>query len=225
MGKEAKMAREEQEQPVLLDRAGTGETHLSSSNRDSGQESSANSKGLEGSKGSNSEEESQGNAKNKGRGRKRGRKPGHSYTFRGAVEEIKRRNRASGRSAKELGIEWPEDYCYDSPRTRAHYFKGRNTVAGGTIFQCTHCGKVKWLPDGVADCQRFSAMIKIYGLQAAYNRLLDEHSQAKSLLSKIQDIRFLQKIMPEEEFPIALAAVMLDREYPYDPEMTEEEVL
>jgi hypothetical protein len=31
--------------------------------------------------------------------------------------------------------------------------------------------------------------------------------------------------MPPEQFPIAVSAIMLDRQYPYDVELTEEEML
>ncbi len=55
--------------------------------------------------------------------------------------------------------------------------------------------------------------------------MLDEHPAARRLISKIQDIYYLKKVIPEEQFPIAVAAVMLDREYPYDVTITEEDVL
>lgn len=212
-------------QPVLLVGSGYGVSGQAGGSGDQRQTSPSNAKGDERTKASDTSQKGKDNAEDKGGGRKRGRKRGRSYSFRDAIREVERRDNSFGRSAKELGIEWLDGRCEENKVTKAHYMVGRTHVDGGTVFMCVYCGKVKWLPNSFGRAQVLGQYIERYGKTVGYQKILDRHPAAKRLLSKIQDIYYLRKSISADQFPIALAAVMLDREYPYDAEITEEEVL
>ncbi len=217
------LARQEDGRSVLLAGAGTGEVGEGATHRDQGKEISGDAKGHEGEKVKHPKTKGESHAKAKGRNK--GGRRGRNYSLRETIREAKRRNPAPGRSAQELGITWLDARCEDSPVSKAHYLIGRTQVDQGTVFECRYCHKVKWLPNGIDGAQRLGYLLHVYGLDGGYQRMLDEHPAARRLMSKIQDIFYLKKSLPSEHFPIALAAVMLDREYPYDVTITEEDVL
>ena len=124
-----------------------------------------------------------------------------------------------------MGIVWPDARCDDSPVSKAHHTIARTQIDGGDIYECKYCHRVKWLPNNMTECVRLGNWLKIYGYNGGYQRILDLHPAAKRLLSKIQDIYYLRKAIPPEQFPIAVAAVMMDREYPHDVEIEEEDIL
>ena len=185
---------------------------------------SGNVKGGKDSQTISAAQASKGNAKDKGRNGRKGRR-GRSYSLRSAVGDAERRNPAPGRSAKELGIEWLDARCEDSPVTKAHHFIARTKVDTGCMWECKYCHKIKWMPLSYVECLELDKYMHIYGLSGGYQRILDCHPAARRLLSKIQDIYYLRKFIPPEQFPIAVAAVMLDREYPYDVTIEEEDIL
>lgn len=219
------LARKETERrTVLLARSRIREVAQRASRRDQGQTQGSHAKENEGGKIIGTKKKSQGNAENQGRNR-RGRKRGRAYSLRESIREAKGRNPAPGRTAQELGITWLDTRCEDSPVSKAHHLVARTAVDEGYVFECRYCHRVEWLPDSVSGGQRLNELMKIYGLDRGYQKMLDEHPAARRLISKIQDIYYLKKVIPEEQFPIAVAAVMLDREYPYDVTITEEDVL
>lgn len=138
--------------------------------------------------------------------------------------EVGKQRLSVRRSAQELGITWLDAYCENSS-TKGHLLVGKTKIDAGTVFECSVCHKVKWLPDDIDECIKLGNSMKIYGEDGGYQRILDKHPAAKRLMSKIQDIYYLRKALTPEQFPIAVAAVILDREYPFDVEITEEEVL
>lgn len=129
-----------------------------------------------------------------------------------------------GRSARELGIEWLHFRCELSP-SKAHYLQGKDYINGGRIFECKFCHKVTWLPTEYSECQQLGAWLRIYGQDAGYQRMLDLHPAARTLLAKIQDIYYLKKCVPADILPKVLACVMTDQAYPYEVELVEEEML
>ncbi len=146
--------------------------------------------------------------------------------IRRAIREAKARNRQSGRSAKELGIAWLGARCEDSHVSKAHHWIGSTLVDAGTIFECKHCHKVCWLPNSLNDCVDMNRNMSIYGQDSGYQKMLDVHPAAKRLLAKIQDIYYLRKALKDNNmFHLALASIIMDREYPYDVEVEEEEML
>ncbi len=215
---------EEVGRPVLLAGSGSGLSKQAEARRVQGQEVTGHAEKAEGSKSGNPKKKGESNAKNKG-GDGRGRKRGRTYSLRDTIRDIEGRNRPSGRSAKELGITWLDTRCEESPRSKAHFLVGKTVVDGGTVFECKFCHRVRWLPNNLNECQRLGNWFYIYGLDGGYQRVLDLHPAAKRLMSKIQDIYYLKKTIPPDMFPLAVAAVMLDRDYPHDVEIMEEEVL
>jgi len=219
------LARQEEERrAVLLASTGTGENAKRALRGGKRQKISRNVKGNAGGETINTSPQSKSNAEDKGRDR-RGRRPGRNYSLRQAVGETKRRNLAGGRSAQELGIEWLDARCEDSPITKAHWLLDKTNISNGVIFECKFCHRVKWLPVDMDTCSKLGNLMKVYGNDLGYQKMLNERPQAKRLMSKIQDIYYLRKSVPEDQFLIAVAAVMLDREYPYDVELVEKEVL
>jgi len=138
--------------------------------------------------------------------------------------EVGKQRLSVRRSAQELGITWLDAYCENSS-TKGHLLVGKTKIDAGTVFECSVCHKVKWLPDDIDECIKLGNSMKIYGEDGGYQRILDKHPAAKRLMSKIQDIYYLRKALSPEQFPIAVAAVILDKEYPFDVEVKEEEAL
>jgi hypothetical protein len=225
MDKEFQMAyKKRKRRSMLLDRTRDGEVIEAALSRgDSGQKASSYAKGDEGSQNSHPETQSKSDAKIK-TGSKRGRKPRQNNPSGGDAGEAKRRDYSGRRSARELGISWVGSRCEVAP-SKAHVLVGKNYVDSGYVFQCTYCGKVKWLPASFDLCNKMNKLMQVYGYDTGYQMMLDEHPTARRLLSKIQDIYYLRRSLPPDEFGLAVAAVVLDREYPYDIEITEEELL
>ncbi len=222
MGNEISLARKEnQRQPVLLVSSGTGICGEESKSGDQGQVSNSNATGNETEKAVNTTPKGKGNAKNK-RGKRR---RGCTYSLRESIREAERRNPAGGRTAQELGIRWVEDRCEPSPVTKAHYFEDRMNIDSGSIFKCRYCHQVKWLPNTFQEAYLLSYKMKVYGEEKGYQLILDLHPSARRMLSKIQDIHYLRKILPDEQFGIAVAAIILDREFPFDVSIREEDIL
>lgn len=216
---ELQMARKEEEgRPVLLASSGSRASGEPSSGRAQGRKTTTDSKGDEGGKAKNPKKASKGNAKAKGGGR-RGRRRGRSYSLRESARTTEGDNRPSGRSAKELGIEWLGDRCEKSPVTKAHFLIGMQKVDGGVLFKCKYCHHVKWLPVTDKEAVRLANWMKVYGEDGGYQRILDLHPTAKRLIAKVQDIYYLQKVLPVDQFAVAVAAVMLDNEYPFESEL------
>jgi len=224
MGKEISLARQEEEgQPVLLRASGAGEDGGKAVCRDEREKANSNTKGGKSSKAGSTEKKSKSNAKAKRAGRKREPRHRPDYSSGGTVGKPESRNRATRRSAQELGITWLDAYCEESP-TKGHLLVGRTRVDGGTVYKCSVCHRVKWMPDDIEECIRLGNSMKIYGEDGGYQRVLDKHPAAKRLMAKIQDIYYLRKALTPEQFPIAVAAVIMDKEYPFDVEVKKEEV-
>ncbi len=225
MDNEIPLARQENiRRPVLLGSTGPRTTGQGALCRAEGQKASGHVRRYPKGSPISAAQAGKGYAKAKG-GNGRGGKHGRAYSLRESIREAEGRNPAPGRTAKELGIEWPGERCEESPVTHAHWFTGRTYIDGGVIFECKFCHKVKWLPTEYEHCYDLGAWQHIYGLTTGYQRMLDLHPSARRLLSKIQDIYYLRKAIPPEQFPLAIASVMLDREYPYDVEIKEEDIL
>ena len=224
MDKEIPLARkEEKRQPVLLSDSGIGEDGEGTVCGDEREEASRNAKGHKDGKIGSAKKKGKGNAKVKGGGRGRKVKPGPTYSFGRTIREFEDGNRSTRRSAKELGITWLDAYCEESP-TKGHLLVGATKIDTGTVYKCNICHKVKWLPNDIDECIKLGNFMKIYGQDGGYQRILDRHPAAKRLMAKIQDIYYLRKALTPEQFPIAVAAVIMDKEYPFGVEVKEEEV-
>jgi len=225
MDKKIPLARtEEKGRSVLLAGTGTGLSKQESLRGAEGKETASNPQRNEKGKASTAKKKGKGDTKTKA-GNGRGRKRGRTYSLRGTIRDIEGVNRPSRRSAKEMGITWLDYRCEESPVTKAHYLIGKTKIDSGTVFKCIYCHRVKWLPNSMRECQRLGTFLHTYGLNGGYQRILDLHPAAKRLISKIQDIYYLKKSVSAKQFPVVVAAVIMDREYPHDVEIKEEEIL
>jgi len=225
MDKEIPLARKEEEgRSVLLPGSRVGEDGEGTVCRDAREKAVSNAEGNKDSKVGGVKKKGKSNAKTKRAGRKRKVGPGPTYSFGRTIREFEGRNRSTRRSAQELGITWLDSYCENSP-TKGHLLVGATRIDGGTVYKCSICHKVKWIPSGLDECIKLGNSMKIYGQDGGYQRILDKHPAAKMLMAKIQDIYYLRKALTPEQFPIAVAAVIMNKEYPFDVEVKEEEVL
>jgi len=225
MDKEIPLARKEEEgRSVLLSGSGVGEDGEGTVCRDAREKAISNAEGDKNSKVGGVKKKGKSNAKAKRAGRKRGAESRPTYSFGRTIREFEGRNRSTRRSARELGITWLDSYCEESP-TKGHLLAGATKVDMGIVYKCNICHKVKWLPNDIDECIKLGNFMKIYGEDEGYQRILDRHPAAKRLMSKIQDIYYLRKALTPEQFPIAVAAVIMDKEYPFDVDIKEEEVL
>ena len=225
MDKKISLARQEEvRRSVLLSCTGTGTDGEGTLRGEARAEDNSNAKGNESAAQTAAMPKRKSYAAS-ARGNGRGIKSRLDYQVRDSVRDAKRRNTPIGRSAKELGIEWIGARCEESPVSKAHYLVARTKVDEGCMWECVYCHRVKWLPITMEECCRLNAMMNVYGLDGGYQRILELHPAAKRMLCKIQDIYYLKKKLTGDLFAIALSAIMLDKEYPYDVEEIEEEML
>lgn len=213
MGKELPMARQEEGgRPLLLARTSSGEYIYTSSSRNERKEETGTSKRkaysppLSAAKAGKTRPENKipDDASHKAKGHRRSDKTGKP------VGKHEGRDSSPRRSAKELGIEWPEDRCWESP-THAHWF----TAGSNNVWICKYCLRAKWLPTGPS-VDRFSDEIERYGIDVAYWRRLDTMPTVVLLLRKLEDLRLIKKAIPGEDYMKVVAAIMADKEYPYE---------
>lgn len=223
MEQEVQMAwRKGRRQSVLLAGSGTSAFQKDSAGRNKGKKkkaklSSANRGGKE-SETSDNEKASEG-----GTDTKRGRKRSGLYSPGRPARTAKGGNRGGGRSAKELGIVWPDHKCADSP-TGAHHLMGKVHISKGTLFSCKYCDIVKWLPLVFEEAYELYRLMEIYGYSGGYQRILDKHPKARGVIAKLQDIRILRHTgIGHVEFATIVAAIVSDSEYPYSPDKLEED--
>ena len=226
MDKEIPVARQEKERrSVLLGYSGSREVRLDSVHGDQRPAAFSDAKGDERDQAKAPSPPRKGNAKAKGRDGKRRGKRGRTYSLGQPIRDFERRNIPGGRSAKELGVRWPDDICKESPVTKAHHFIERTRVDSGFIFECKYCHELKWLPGTTEQAKQMGKLFRQYGPTEGYQKMLNSRPRARRMLSKMQDIRRLKKMLPADQFLIAVAAIVLDREYPYDAEIEEKDIL
>jgi hypothetical protein len=227
MDKEISLARQtEARRAELLARTGAREDEQESICGDEREEDASPAKGNARAKTASYASARSSSSKAKSRDGNTALRHGESNSIGRAIREAKARNRKLGRSAKELGIRWLDARCEESPVTKAHYFIACTRVGDGDIYECKYCHRVKWMPCGIDNCTEFWNYMQIYGKDGAYQRILDENPEAKRMIAKIQDIYYLRLALKDDKaFHIALASIIMDREYPYDIEVIDEEML
>lgn len=216
---------EEAGRPVLLASSRSGQLRQDTIRGDSGQATFGNASGHEEGKAKATATPRQSDAGDKGRVGKGRRRRGQVDKAGKSVGRNERADIPSGRSAQELGIVWPEDRCEESPVTKAHHFVERTRIDRGHIFECIYCHTFKWLPGSDEGARQLGNFFQIYGYTEGYRRILNRCPRAKRMLSKMQDVQYLRKSLGKEHFLVAVAAIVLDREYPYDVEIEEADIL
>lgn len=104
-----------------------------------------------------------------------------------------------------MEVIFPEDHCESSP-SGAHHF----TQLIGTIWRCKYCWATKWLPISWNDVCQFSIAIRTLGLDKAYQKSVNRRPHTKVLLSKLEKIRLIRKVLPEDELMIAIAVIVTE---------------
>jgi len=218
MGKELPMARKKRaRRQVLLVRASNGEFVPASSGGEKRKEEASTSKGeahpspisaAQASK-SSSEAKVPDDAAHKAKGHRR------SHKARRSDGRDEGRNKTVRRSSSELGIEWPEDRCWESP-THAHWFTAGSKIEKGTIWICKYCLRAKWMPDNYPSAETFAVSVRSLGIDEAYRRWLNRIPAVALLLRKLEDLRLMKKVVSADEYMEVVAAIMSDKEYPYN---------
>ena len=90
-------------------------------------------------------------------------------------------------------IKFPEPYCSNN---KSHYF----VTLEGDIWRCEYCWATKWLPPYWNETEIFSNLIKILGLDKAYNKMLIKYPATKIMLQELEDMRLARKYLPEVKF-------------------------
>jgi len=110
-------------------------------------------------------------------------------------------------------VTWFNSRCKDSP-TKAHHFVEVGEISTGSIFLCLYCHRHRWLPKSSDAAEKFSNMIRLFGEEAAYNKLLSWYPAAKALMTKLEDLWYVRKeVTDDESFVEIVKVVMKDREY------------
>ena len=107
-----------------------------------------------------------------------------------------------------MDINYPESYCKYSPG-KAHYYR----ILTGDIWRCIYCWTAKWIPPDWTKCLQFSNDIRKIGLQKAYKKWLLARPKTTRLLEKLEEIRLLKTILPEDELLIAIATIVTDKDF------------
>jgi len=123
----------------------------------------------------------------------------------------KGKDKTIGRSSAELGIEWVGSYCPDgSP----HFFISNRNIYEGSLFKCQKCSKHKWLPMQFNEAVVLESLMNRHGTATGYCKYLDEHREAKILVSKLQDLWYARKrISNDKDFLKLVVSIMEDKEY------------
>jgi len=214
MGKEFQMACSEAfGQRMLL---ATGRDRISRHTPCSGDEREEAAASLQGAKGSKIKDpkaagKAGAKAKDSNGGSARRQRPRCNDKDRKSDRRPKGKDKALGRSASELGIEWNGSYCPDG---HPHFFVDVSKVYEGALFKCGQCQQHKWLPVTTDGARALSLLMGKYGTAGGYRVYLDSNRPAKVLMAKLQDLWYArQRITDDGQFTALVIAVMADKEY------------
>jgi len=81
----------------------------------------------------------------------------------------------------------------------AHYWKEKEKIHGGVMFQCIKCLNYIWLPASAQGAEILGNMIAKFGKDEGYCRYLNHASRrpAKILIAKMQELRRLSNTIPD----------------------------
>ena len=85
-----------------------------------------------------------------------------------------------------MGVARTGPQCSSSP-TGCHYMVGSSSpIDRGFIHTCKYCGAFEWRPLDFEDAKKFSNAILKYGMDIAYQLMLDGRPAAKKAVIKLQ---------------------------------------
>ena len=105
-------------------------------------------------------------------------------------------------------VRYPDSRCEDSPTKAHHYIQ-----LVGTVWRCKYCWTTVWIPTTIGDANKFNSSIGRLGLDKAYGTHLSYRPKVKELLTKLEDIRLLRKVLPEDQLSFAIASIVTDKKY------------
>lgn len=198
---------------VLLAKVGDGVSGRTSSARNKRSEADAVDRRTKKSKAKNSSAKSKVstrakdlNADTDGR-TKRGRRKQNNKD-RKPDNGLEGQDRTPRRSAKELGIRWIGSECPDgSP----HFLVARHNFSGGSIFICSNCQKSVWLPTTIQDAAELEQLIKQYGTNTGYLKLLDKFRDAKIMVAKLQYLWEQRQVISDNAKMAKLVVEIMNR--------------
>jgi len=106
-----------------------------------------------------------------------------------------------------MELEYPESYCKLSPVKAHRYLK-----LVGNIWRCHYCWRAVWLPANWDDAIDFSNQIRRRGLDRAYKMMLSDKPDIMQLLDKLEKIRLMRKVVPEDELMKIIAVIVTNKE-------------
>ncbi|KKL19471.1 hypothetical protein LCGC14_2465150, partial [marine sediment metagenome] len=197
MGKILSMACEQLGRSVLLAGAGIRGVSQASSRGEARAKDASYAEGAESQKAISTKKARKNRANVKGDSSGSNRAEGHRQNDR-----IRRSARGDEggdgegrRSAQELEIVWIGHECSDSP-TGAHWLIGdSDAVDRGFLFKCKFCHRYKWLPIGTDEALTMGELMRKYGEDIGYQKMLDRKPAAKVLVAKLQELRRLRGVI------------------------------
>lgn len=216
MGEEVSLARKETERrSVLLARARIVRALKASSCRDKREKDITATKGCQSKPFEDTAAASKDNAVAEGGD---GEKPRYQksrglYQVRRRTRGFKGQDTAVRRSAKELGIEWYSSSCDKAPSApHAHYWRAAVHAGEGDIYFCHYCHRARWMPSTMSSASTLYFLMRDFGLDEGYRRMLDMQPEAMRLVAKVKDIYLLEKKLPVEKLAVVVAAVLAEKE-------------
>lgn len=101
----------------------------------------------------------------------------------------------------------PNPYC--SVNLEGHYYL---QLVGSNIWRCKHCWASKWLPYTWMEYCDFLMEVRKYGVDKAYELRVARMPRVKELLEKLEEMRLLRRVLPEEDLVKVVAAIFREKE-------------
>jgi hypothetical protein len=95
-------------------------------------------------------------------------------------------------------------------------------ISYGTVYRCVHCNRVTWLPDSFEAASELGWLIKLKGEDVADQQFLNIYPVVINFLRRMQDISYLQEILPADLLASATAAIVTSADYPFDVPVVED---
>ncbi len=127
---------------------------------------------------------------------------------------VKKERRDKRKVAVAVGKRTEERVAYPSKQCNSNGKKGHYFVQlGSEIWRCKYCWTPLWQPASFAQAELFNDNVKKYGLEEAYNRVLNRKPRTKKLILELDKIRIAKKHLTEEEFIKLVVATVTRKEF------------
>ena len=220
MGKDIPLARSEDDRepasPVLLVKAGSGVSSSASSYRDKRQKKYGFASRTKSSKTKDTAKEGKNNTGNSRGDRQASASSKHRQDNKTgqSTRELEGTDSTTGRSAKDLAIEWIGSYC-DSGSP--HHLIEIAKVDEGALFRCKYCMKIKWLPTHMEVAVTMGIKLgqaggSIEEKNKIYQQVLDRHPVARRMVWRYQNLYLLKRVLSNDDYLQAVVALAIMKE-------------